>query len=112
MALDKYKYVEEFIDPETHQPYENPDSPKMVTTPLGYTFLGHRIAKIKWVERKEKRKKEEMAAKIAAKKAEKAAKAKAAKAGAHASGESEASEDKASRAAHAKKPTNGEEGAR
>lgn len=58
MALDKYKYVEEFIDPETHQPYENPDSPKMVTTPLGHTFLGHRIAKIKWVERKEKRKKE------------------------------------------------------
>ena len=60
----------------------------------------------------EKRKKEEMAAKIAAKKAEKAAKAKAAKAGAHASGESEASEDKVSRAAHAKKPTSGEEGAR
>ena len=60
----------------------------------------------------EKRKKEEMAAKIAAKKAEKAAKAKAAKAGAHASGESETSEDKASRAAHAKKPTSGEEGAR
>lgn len=58
MALDKYKYVEEFINPETHQPYENPDSPKMVTTPLGHTFLGHRIAKIKWVERKEKRKKE------------------------------------------------------
>ena len=50
--------------------------------------------------------------KIAAKKAEKAAKAKAAKAGAHASGESETSEDKASRAAHAKKPTSGEEGAR
>ena len=46
MAFRKFKFVEEFIDPETGQPYENPGSPKTVNTKYFGKKELHQIAKI------------------------------------------------------------------
>lgn len=46
MAFRKFKFVEEFIDPKTGQPYENPGSPKRKETKYFGLKELHQIAKI------------------------------------------------------------------
>ena len=58
MKLRKYKFVEQFVDPKTGQPYEGVNSPKTCTTKHFGSFEGHQIAKIEWSKKTVKRKKE------------------------------------------------------
>lgn len=46
MAGQKYKFVEDFINPETGAPYDNVDSPKVIKTKFFGKRTLHRIAKI------------------------------------------------------------------
>ena len=56
MALRKFKFVEQFIDPATGQPYPDTGSPKTCHTTHFGDFEGHQIAKIEWVKKIVKRK--------------------------------------------------------
>ena len=52
MAKRKFKFVEDFINPDTGQPYEGFHSPQNVSSYNFGTFEGHQIAKIKYEEKK------------------------------------------------------------
>lgn len=52
MALNKFKFVEMFINPETGAPYEDTGSPKLVDTKFFGTKELHQIARIIYEKRK------------------------------------------------------------
>ena len=54
MARRKFKFVEMFIDPSTGAPFEDTGSPKWITPDHFPAFMGHRIAKIEYEEKRQK----------------------------------------------------------